>query len=34
MKDFRSLEVWQKAHQATLAAYRATKTFPLTSDLD
>ena len=28
MKDFRSLEVWQKAHQVTLGAYRVTKTFP------
>ena len=28
MKDFRSLEVWQKAHRMTLAAYRVTKTFP------
>ena len=28
MKDFRTLEVWQKAHQVTLAAYRVTKTFP------
>ena len=28
MKDFRSLEVWQKAHQLTLAAYRITSAFP------
>lgn len=28
MKDFRTLEVWQKAHQLTLAAYRGTKPFP------
>jgi four helix bundle protein len=28
MKDFRSLLVWQKAHSLTLAAYRATSTFP------
>ena len=28
MKDFRKLEVWQKAHQLTLSAYRATKRFP------
>lgn len=28
MKDFRSLEVWQKAHQLTLSAYRATRSFP------
>ena len=28
MKDFRSLEVWQKAHNVTLAAYRITRTFP------
>ena len=28
MKDFRNLEVWQKAHQLTLSAYRATRTFP------
>jgi four helix bundle protein len=28
MQDFRTLEVWQKAHQVTLAAYRVTKAFP------
>src|SRR5208337_4428198 len=28
MKDFRDLEVWRKAHNATLAIYRATATFP------
>src|SRR5438270_3638580 len=28
MKDFRKLEVWVKAHELTLAAYRATKAFP------
>src|SRR5512134_1154325 len=28
MKDFRSLQVWQKAHQLTLAVYRATVSFP------
>ncbi|MDX1996001.1 MAG: four helix bundle protein [bacterium] len=28
MKDFRSLMVWQKAHQVTLAVYRVTSTFP------
>ncbi|HEY3237907.1 MAG TPA: four helix bundle protein [Polyangiaceae bacterium] len=28
MKDFRTLSVWQKAHQLTLSIYRATKTFP------
>ena len=29
MKDFRNLEVWQKAHQLTLEVYRATKGFPV-----
>jgi four helix bundle protein len=28
MQDFRSLEVWGKAHAATLAVYRATESFP------
>ena len=28
MKDFRSLLVWQRAHELTLAVYRFTKTFP------
>ena len=28
MKDFRELEVWEKAHQLTLAVYKATQTFP------
>ena len=28
MKDFRTLKVWQKAHQFALAVYKATKTFP------
>jgi four helix bundle protein len=28
MKDFRSLDIWKKAHQLTLAAYRATRAFP------
>jgi four helix bundle protein len=28
MKDFRELKVWQKAHEVTLAVYRATKSFP------
>ena len=28
MKDFRNLEVWDKAHQLTLNVYRITKTFP------
>ena len=28
MKDFRSLEVWQKAHNVTLEAYRLTRAFP------
>lgn len=28
MQDFRELAVWQKAHQLTLAVYRATDAFP------
>jgi four helix bundle protein len=28
MKDFHDLKVWQKAHQLTLAIYRATAVFP------
>lgn len=28
MKDFRDLQVWQKAHRLTLAVYRLTATFP------
>src|SRR5271165_612430 len=28
MKDFRDLDVWSKAHQATLDIYRATSDFP------
>ena len=28
MKDFRELKVWQKAHELSLALYRATATFP------
>ena len=28
MKDFRSLEVWRKAHRLTLAVYAATRSFP------
>jgi four helix bundle protein len=28
MKDFRSLQVWDKAHQLTLCSYRVTATFP------
>jgi four helix bundle protein len=28
MKDFRDLDVWQKAHALTLAVYRATSSFP------
>ena len=28
MQDFRNLEVWKKAHQLTLDAYRMTETFP------
>ena len=32
MQDFRDLKVWNKAHAATLAVYRATDAFPLTAD--
>jgi four helix bundle protein len=28
MKDFRTLIVWQRAHELTLAVYRSTKDFP------
>ena len=28
MRDFRELKVWEKAHNLTLAVYRATKPFP------
>ncbi|MFM9903715.1 MAG: four helix bundle protein [Pyrinomonadaceae bacterium] len=28
MKDFRSLQVWEKSHELTLAVYSATKAFP------
>ena len=28
MKDFHELKVWQKAHELTLAVYKATATFP------
>jgi four helix bundle protein len=28
VKDFRSLKVWEKAHQLTLDVYRATNRFP------
>jgi four helix bundle protein len=28
MKDFRTLEVWQKAHALTLAVYKNTSNFP------
>lgn len=28
MKDFRDLQVWQKAHQLTLTVYRLTARFP------
>lgn len=28
MKDFRNLNVWQKAHELTLAVYRCTKDYP------
>jgi four helix bundle protein len=28
MKDFRDLRIWGKAHQVTLAVYRATARFP------
>ena len=29
MKDFRQLIVWEKAHSATLSAYRLLRTFPV-----
>ena len=28
MQDFRKLDVWQRAHELTLAIYRATRRFP------
>ena len=28
MRDFRTLKVWEKAHQLALAVYKATQTFP------
>ena len=28
MQDFRSLKVWEKGHQFTLAVYKTTKSFP------
>jgi len=28
MRDFRSLKVWEKAHQLTVAIYKATEFFP------
>ena len=28
MKDYRDLQVWRKAHELTLAVYRATQGFP------
>jgi four helix bundle protein len=28
MKDFRSLQVWQKSHQLSLSIYKATRDFP------
>ena len=28
MQDFRSLKVWQRSHQLTLAVYKATANFP------
>ena len=28
MRDFRSLKVWERAHQLTLSVYRATESFP------
>ncbi len=28
MQDFRNLRVWQKAHELTLAIYKATRRFP------
>ena len=30
MRDFRKLQVWEKAHQLTLAVYKATVAFPQT----
>lgn len=30
MRDFKTLQVWQKAHHLTLDVYRATETFPKT----
>jgi four helix bundle protein len=30
MRDFRNLQVWEKAHQLTLAVYKATAAFPQT----
>lgn len=30
MRDFRKLQVWEKAHQLTLAVYKATVPFPQT----
>jgi four helix bundle protein len=30
MRDFRKLQVWEKAHQLTLAVYKATMAFPQT----
>jgi len=29
VRDFRSLKVWEKAHQLTLAVYRASRAFPV-----
>ena len=29
MKDFRTLLVWQKAHELTLSVYKSTKCFPV-----
>lgn len=28
MRDFRKMQVWQKAHQLTLLVYRITRTYP------
>ena len=28
LKDFRTLKVWEKSHQLTLAVYKVTRTFP------
>ncbi len=28
MKDFKTLDVWRKAHDLTLGVYEITKTFP------